>query len=276
MADSRLLQSLGAALVVVEVGLLWGPAPIRVPAGLVLGLVLPGVVITRLLGRPPFAGVERLLMVPGISIATALLAGLCLNAARIHLTTDSWAVALGSVTAVGLAILAVSERGAQSRTDLQRAPIRGVVSSNFPADFLVSLRWWCLQLKHGAFRTWRGRPIVVAGVALILSLGVAGAIAISASTEHYHGPGFTELWALPGAGPRSTVRVGVLSHELHEVRYRIQVSVDGGGLRTEDIALRPGQTWQSTQSIPRGSLVDITLKKSPGGPVYRRVRLWSG
>src|SRR5947209_17026613 len=118
MADRRLLYSLGPALVVVEVCVLWGPAPIRVPAGLLLGLVLPGLVTARLLGRPPFANVERLLLVPGISISTAVLTGLCLNAARIRLTTDSWAIGLGAISVAGLAVLTMMERR-DARTGLR-------------------------------------------------------------------------------------------------------------------------------------------------------------
>jgi Protein of unknown function (DUF1616) len=107
------------ALVVVELGVLWAPAPIRVAAGLTLGLFLPGFVAARLLGRPSITGVERLLLVPGMSVATAILTGLCLSAAHIHMTTDSWAIALGSVTAVGVAMLAILDRGKHGEKELR-------------------------------------------------------------------------------------------------------------------------------------------------------------
>ena len=256
MADRRLLQSTAVALVVVELGVLWAPAPIRVAAGLTLGLFLPGFVAARLVGRPSITGVERLLLVPGMSVATAILTGLSLAAAHIHMTTDSWAIALGSVTAVGVAILAILDRAKHGEGELRpdfAPPSLGVAPSR-------SRRFYAFA----------------ASVGLTLVLAVAGAVAISASTEHYHGRGFTELWALPGGSSRSTVRLGLISHEMHEVSYRIRVLVDGQTLRDEDVALRPGQTWQSIQPIMRGRRVDITVRISPSGPVYRRVRLSLG
>jgi uncharacterized membrane protein len=289
MADRRLLQSTAVALVVVELGVLWAPTPIRVAAGLTLGLFLPGFVAARLLGRPSMTGVERLLLVPGMSVATAILTGLCLTAAHIHMTTDSWAIALGSVTAVGVAILARLERGKHGEKELRPdllLPSLSVAPSR-PEVSLSGLDLNEIQRRVDESRRRsdrrRGksdkprRPYAfAASLGLILVLAVAGAVAISASTEHYHGRGFTELWALHGGSSRSTVRLGVISHEPHEVSYRIRVLVDGHTLRNEDVALRPGQTWQSIQPIIRGRRVDIMLQTSPSGPVYRRVRLSLG
>ena len=56
-----------------ELGILLGPAPIRVPAGLIVAF-LPGLAITRAIQtRTRIEGTEQLLLVPGISLAVAVI-----------------------------------------------------------------------------------------------------------------------------------------------------------------------------------------------------------
>jgi hypothetical protein len=279
MADRRLLQSLTSVLIVVELGVLWAPAPIKVVAGLTLGLVLPGFVATRLLGRLSIAGVERLLLVPGLSVAIAIVTGLCLTAAHIHLRTASWAIALGLVTAAGLAVLALLEQRKPGKKepggDHFWRSLGPVTSTNLRIHvFAASLAVRRLRLKRPNPAIVRAPAVMIGAIGLTLALAVGGAVAVSGSTEHYHGRGFTELWALPDG--TSAVRLGVISHELHAVTYRIRVSVDGDMLRDRAVALRPSQTWQFVQPISGGGLVNVALQKSPGGPTYRRVSVRVG
>jgi uncharacterized membrane protein len=257
MANATLARTVGAVLAAVELGILLGPAPIRVAAGLILGLVLPGLVITRAVSaRARIEGAEQLLLVPGISIAVAVIAGLVMNAARIHLTAVNWAVALGLVTTVGVVVIAMFEDG-----EVGRKP-RGGRGRSQRAEFAREVR-----------------PPVVASAAMlaVAAMSVVGALVLGVLGQRDRGPGFTELWALPGASSHSAVRLGIRSRERHDMRYRIRVSIDGRVVRSQQITLQPGQTWRSTQSVTKfGKQVEVALLKSARGPVYRRVRLTTG
>jgi hypothetical protein len=123
---------------------------------------------------------------------------------------------------------------------------------------------------------WRIRGVVAPALLAVAALAAIGALVIGARGQHYRGQGFTQLWALPGRGALSAVRLGVLSHELHEARYRIRVSVDGQEVGTQEITLRPGQAWQSTQPVTNAGEVEVRLERRPGGAVYRHVRLRVG
>jgi uncharacterized membrane protein len=253
MVDARSRRSVAAVLVAVELSILFGPPPLRIPAGLILGLILPGVVLAPLLSWPRLEGVERLLLVPGMSVVIAIIAGLVMSAARVRLTIDAWALALGLVTVAGLALAVLRDRhtdvGVEPRPTWRRARSRGA------------------SAEHGRV------PIVAfLGMLFIATVAVTGAFVISAVGEHYRGPGFTELWALPGRSSVSGVRLGVVSHELHAASYRLLVSIDGRQVRSARLILRPGQGWQSTQPVTKpGAKVDVWLEKWPSDAIYRHV-----
>ena len=109
-ADARLTRSLAAALGVAELSIFLGPPFLRVPGGLLLGLVLPGLVLAPLLSLRGADRVEKLLFVPALSVVIAIVTGLVVSAAHVRLTMQSWAVALGVVTAMGLVVAATGGR----------------------------------------------------------------------------------------------------------------------------------------------------------------------
>jgi uncharacterized membrane protein len=257
VADASLTRRVAAALAVVELTILVGPAPVRVVAGLALALILPGLAITRVLGRAQVERAEQLLLVPGMSVVIAIITGLVLNGAHVHLTRESWAISLGVVTAAGLAIGAMRERHEEVGKDPRRESARPAGAASV------------------AGRRMRG--VVVAALLAVAALAAIGALAIGALGQRYRGHGFTDLWALPGRSALSAVRLGVVSHERHEARYQIRVSVDGREVETQEITLRPGQAWQSTQPVTKpGELVEVRLDHWPHGTIYRHVRLWVG
>jgi uncharacterized membrane protein len=244
VARARFALSVASVLAVVELSVLLGPGPIRVAAGLTLGLVLPGLVLVRVIqSRVRVEGAERLALVPGMSIALAVITGLVLNALDVHLTTESWSIALGLVTAAGLVAVAVSQGGGWNPP---RSGLRP--SSAAPAAVLA-----------------------------LAALAVAGALVVGVHGERDRGPGFTELWALPAASSSSAVQLGVRSHERRDARYRVLVSIDGRVVRSRGILLHPGQMWRSTEAVARrGEQLEVTLEKAPDPSPYRRVRLITG
>jgi uncharacterized membrane protein len=253
---------LACACAAAELGILLGPAPIRVAAGLTLGFILPGLVITRvILFRTRIAGTEQLLLVPGMSLAIAVITGLVLNAAHIRLTAASWAIALGVMTAAGLLAAAMLE----DRNEVRRNPRRP--------------RAWLTVASPGS-RQSLGIGLTAMLMVAALAVGAAVVIAVLGQRDRDSETEFTELWAVPGpsSGPSSAsaIRLGVRSHERGDIRYQIRVSIDGHVVRSQALTVRPGQTWQSMQPTRSGERVDVALLTSPRGRVYREVHLTTG
>ncbi len=189
------LLSIASALVVAEIAVLLAPLPLRVPAGMLLVLVLPGLAATRALRRRLLLErTELLVLVPGLSLATSVLVGLLVYAAHLRLTTRIWAVALAVVV---LGLLAVGGRGGR-RTGVQpRARLSGGTRSR-----------------------------AVPGAVILCSLAtIAGAVVLAAHGERSAtGGGFTELWALrTHAVSTPAVALGVTSHERGSAHYRLQI-----------------------------------------------------
>jgi uncharacterized membrane protein len=258
VARGRTLALLAAALIAAELGVLLGPAAIRVPSGLILTFLLPGLVMTRgILIRTRIEATEELLLVPGLSLAIAVITGLAIGTARARLTATTWAIALGIVIAAGLLAAGLLARAPERTRALRRPAPR-------PAPVLPS----------------RGKspgigPVVMFAVGA-LAVFSAIAIGVRGQRDHDDKSGFTELWALPGASNGSAIRLGVRSHERRDVRYRIRVSIEHRAVRDQALTLRPGQTWQTTQPVGRpGERVRVALLTSSRGRVYREVHLAS-
>jgi hypothetical protein len=248
---------LAFALAAAEFGILLGPPPIRVAAGLTLGF-LPGLVIARVVQtQTRIERTEQLLLVPGMSLAVAIITGLVLNTADIRLTAGNWAIALGLVTAAGLVAGAILE----DPHEVVEHPRR---------------RAWLTATSPGGRRSLGIAPAAMFVMAALAATAAAG-IGVLGQRDRDRQTQFTELWAFPGPGSASTVRLGVRSHERGHVRYRIRVSLDGRVVRSQALTLQPGQTWRSTQPVARpGAHVDVALLTSSRGPAYRAVHLTVG
>lgn len=88
--------------VVTSAAVEFGPPPLAVPAGLLLAFVLPGLALTEAVMRPgrrDVGMVERIVLVPSLSLAVLVLGGLALWSAGGHLNRTSWML-LCSVTAM--------------------------------------------------------------------------------------------------------------------------------------------------------------------------------
>jgi uncharacterized membrane protein len=259
VAKASTLRLQACALAAAELGILLAPAPIRVASGLTLYLILPGLAIMRVIRfRTRIEGTERLLLVPGVSVAIVVITGLLLNTAHIRLTTTNWAIALGVVTAAGLLAGAKLEDAHEVRPQSRRP------------------RAWQTTASAGGRRSL---GIGLAAVLAVAALAVSGAVVIGVlgQRDRDRESAFTELWALPGPRSGSAIRLGVRSYERGDVHYRIRVSIEGRVVRSQPLMLRPGQTWHSSQpAAKRGERVDVTLLASARGPVYREVHLTAG
>lgn len=185
---------------------------------------------------------ERILLALGLSLALTALCGYVLNLVPSGLNRTSWAIALGSLT-----VLAA-----------------GVAYFRRPATSAGSMGRWDLS----------ARPIVILVLALLLVLG-ALSISINAAVNQAK-PGFTQMWMLPSAGTDSpTLRLGVRSHELSTLQYRLEVrGVRKTTLSLGPITLRPGATWETTLILApkrRSALSVLLIRTDRPHAVYRQV-----
>jgi hypothetical protein len=194
-----------------------------------------------------------------MGLAIAIITGLVLNTANIRLTAGSWAIALGLVTAAGLVVKAILEAQHAVEGHSRRRPA------------------WLTATSLGGRGSLELAPDVLFVVSAALATTAAVAIGVLGQRDRDRQTHFTELWALPGRGAASPVRLGVSSHESGDVRYRIRISLDGRVVRSQALMLRPGETWQSTQPVARpGVHVDVALLTSSRGPAYRAAHLTAG
>ena len=239
------LRSIAIALAVAEITVLLAPLPLRVPAGILLVLVLPGLAATRALGRRlRLEGADLLVLVPGLSLSTSVLVGVLAYAAHLRLTTPIWAIALAAVV---LGLLAVGGKEGK-RTDIPLRPLLGVGIRSHAVLVAVIL----------------GSLVMTAGAVVLASYGERSAT----------GGGFTELWAFRAhLGSRPAVAFGVTSHERGSAHYRLQIVV-GSAVKLLSFDLARGQTLH--RRLPVGNARDavtITLSKLPHQLHYRHVRL---
>lgn len=245
-------------------------SPLRVVLGLPFVLFLPGYALIAALypRRDDLDGVERLALSLGLSLAVVPLIGLVLN-------FTPWGIRLVPI----LAGLSVFTGGCAVAAWRRRARVSPV--ERFPADVRPVLQaaralpWGTIALS----------AFVVGGlVALGVKTGVLGGTRVGeAFTEFYvlgpHGKAEdypTRLFL----GDTARVILGVVNHEGHPARYRVEVRagadvLDGIG----PIALADGQKWERpvefTPTHP-GTRVKIEfLLWIDGRPApYRNLHLW--
>jgi hypothetical protein len=243
------LQVTAAAAVVCGLVLLAPVPPVRVTAGLLLVLVLPGYALTaallprRSLGRPELA-----LCVLGLSLAAAALGGLLLNFAG-HLSRPAWDIFL---TAVTLACCAVA--GLRRTTDgTERRP-----SHAAPRRVPGAARR--LAKRHAAVLLLAAAAVAVTGLAL--------AIAVQAATAA--GPPLAlSLRALGGR----QVQIGVSPGVTAQTGLSLVVRAGRTQSRLPLPSLAPSQTYTKTLTVPAGS-ADIVVDLDQGSRTLRHVQYW--
>ena len=264
---SRRAALLVAAAALVAAGaVLWpAPAALRVPAGLLLALVLPGIALTgALFGVRVLSTVERLVLPPALSAAVLVIGGLGLYAAGVHLGRVSWtALTAGTTVAAGAAVLATR------RLRRQHADPQSVTETAMFGTVLVAER------ERLTVRTvfWRLVPLALA---LLLVTGAA-ALAIRPTTAGRQP--FTALSLAPAADSvatqpnRRAVVLSVRCEENGDVGYALRVAGDDGYQQTFAVTLPPGGTWTRTLQVPVTGTVTADLFMGTTAVPYRTVHL---
>jgi hypothetical protein len=217
------------------------PTPVTAVLGIAMLASLGCVWIQVLLGHD-IAGLERITVATGLTVAVPVLGGLALQAAGVPLHRTAWAGLLTCVTLTGDILLAIRYRAAR-RTTTPRQPNR-----------------WRLSPWHA----------VAYGAAVVITVGAVGIARVGAAIQHY--PGYTELWLSPQSGNSTTAALGVSNHQGGTERYRLVLLHRRHVTAIWNITLSDGQTWQRTISITsnRNTIADLYLKPDLTHP-YRYV-----
>jgi hypothetical protein len=217
------------------------PTPITAVLGIAMLASLGCVWIQVLLGRD-IAGLERITVATGLTVAVPVLGGLALQGAGVPLHRTAWAGLLTCVTLTGDVLLAIRYQ-ATRRTTTPRQPHR-----------------WRLSF-------WE---TVAYGAAVVIAVGAVGVARVGAAIQHY--PGYTELWLSPQPGNSATAALGVSNHQGSTERYRLILLHRRHVAAIWNITLSNGQTWQRTVpiTINRNTIADLYLMPDVTHP-YRYV-----
>lgn len=225
-------------------------APARLLLGLPLAFILPGyALMAAILPEKKLGAPERLLFGLGLSLVAAILVGLGLNVTPWGLALGAWPFVLGGLT-LGACAVAWARR------------------ANRPAYEPLA--------RQGAGPTpGQGFLFGLAAIIVVAALTIA-----SAGATQKRAAGFTQLWMLPAkAGNATTARLGVGSGEYAQVKYRLELKVDGRLVRQwMPIELQPGEKWETTVVLPpaQESVEALLYRLDTPGVVYSRVALWPG
>jgi hypothetical protein len=231
---------LGAGLLVAVV-LPGTPRAVAVPAGLLLALVLPGAAATAALftGRV-VSTVERLVLVPALSLAVLVLGGLGLYACGVPLVRWSWAALAAGATALGALVAYLRRRRGAGRAG--RVP---------PA--------WQRTARHLL-------PLAVAAALL----GGAGWVSVASAHAQWSRTAVVAL-SMTTADRATTGTRTVTIAVRGSGTYRVRVTGPDGYDRT--LPVTTSGTWHTTLSVPAAERVTAQLFRTGDTTAYRTVYL---
>ncbi len=213
---------------------------LRLPAGILLALVLPGLELGRALIAGRVGAVRRLVLTLAFGLSADVLGGVLLNLTPAGLTAKTWAILLGTVTVLAGAVAWCRQR----RLADQAGP-------TLPSPS----RQLLFGLVGGAL------------MALALVFAVVGGQASA-------GTGYVQLWALPRSSGATAV-IGVHSIEPATARFSVVLRAGASILAHYEFQLRPGATWtRDVRLVKTGARIEVLLYRATSTIPYREV--WLG
>lgn len=226
-------------------------AALRVPCALALVLYLPGACVLAAAFPGRRADAEIRVLSVALSLALAVLAGLCLNLVG-ALTARGWALALGGLSLATGAASVLTRRLAPDAA----APPTAV----------------CPAIRGRAGRA----AAALALLALALLLGVAAVLLARSGALAHREYRYTEFWLVPQAGGPALATLGLHNGEQAPATYEVDIVIARDVVaRWPAIALAPGETRTVAFAAPPGGAghrVEAWLYKDGDRDlVYRKV-----
>jgi hypothetical protein len=229
---------------------------LTVLGGLPLALVLPGLALSALLFRRPqrLAAIERVMLVPLLSLGTLVLGGLLAWAVRAPLHRVTWLALSAGVTLAGLAAVRLRDRG---------VPAAGAGSG--PLGVRVGPR----PIDRRGRLLRQGVPAVLA----VLMLAGAAWLSLASSIRTHHVTVTTLSVVPPGAVDSSgdrNVQVNATGLTPGTGAYTLLVTSVTTNRRTAVTADRHG-LWTSTLRLPGDERLTLALFRAGETTALRTV-----
>jgi hypothetical protein len=253
---------------------LTGPDVLRVAGGLLLALGLPGLALTTALFRDRISltTIERVVLVPALSLATLVLGGMAAWVVGLPLRRETW-----------LAVSALVTLGALATTVFWpvTVPVRSrgrMVKLPTPGDSTLILPVF-LDRQRAALPLWR-RVLPARPQHTVVPLMLVAALLISAgwysawTSVRTHDVTVTSLSALPpsaanGLGERSVavtatgLATGIGAYAL------VVTSPAGAETSRQELTAEPDGSWTGNLTIPGGERTTIGLYRTGEKTPYR-------
>ena len=270
---------LAAVTVAAGTGVLTGPKALTVIGGLLLAFGLPGFALTTAVFREriSLAPVERLMLVPALSLATLVLGGIVAWVAGLPLHRWTWLGISGVVTLVALAttvIWPVPVPTAAATAAKLPTPEDSTVVLPVTPDRERTLQqeppgWWSRLIPAQPAHTLV--PFVLTG----LLLGGAGWFSVWTS-KRTHDVTVTALSAAPPSSADNlgdrTVTVTATGLTATGAPYALAViSPVGDETFRQALTPDPKGAWTGTVTVPDGERTTIGLFRSGDTTAYRTV-----
>jgi len=245
---------------VVAAILVWTHVPVaEAIAGLALAFVLPGYALVGVLfARRALGAVERLVLVPALSLAVAVLGGLLLYVSGIRLSGVSFALFAAGVTVVAAAV--GEFRARRTGEAVEGAPGLREAVSRVRADW-----------RSASWRTRTWRWVAPALVSIVL-LGAAGWISLGSAHTQERASGVTQLSMLQtGTGLDRQVSLDLSTRNADPEQYRIVVRGSADFQASFAPRLGADATWSRDIALPIGGRVTADLYRGAEVTPYRSV-----
>lgn len=208
------------------------PTAVTAVAGAVL-VAAPGYIWGKVIVGPHVAGLERVAVAAGLSLAVPVLGGLALYAAGVALSRPAWTGLLAGVTLAGDVVLFALRRAGRAE----------------------ACAWRPLGLRLPA------RHLVAFGAAVVIAAGAVGVARAGAALQPR--PAFTELWLVSQNGLPPAADLGVINHQDRATRYRLVIKRLGQASVSWDLALAKGQTWRRLVRFDGSPTLSADLYRLP-------------
>ncbi|MBK9745752.1 MAG: hypothetical protein IPO91_03140 [Chloroflexi bacterium] len=188
-----------------------------------------------------FDAALRVALTIGIFVAVTLVIGIILNYTSGGISRPLWMIGYGLYTLIS-SLVALGARGHYGTTPITLKYSRAVLLVLLAGVFGIS--YWMARI----------------------------------GLETYPHTGFTEFWMLRDENNAPDgVLLGLTSGEIEPVSYRLETRSDGHLIEAwPDLELAPGETWQTTLTLPETAVdpvIGLLYRVGESEP-YRRVELW--
>jgi hypothetical protein len=285
----NLALGLAALTVAAAAGVLYGPGPVSIVAGLMLAFGLPGAGLTAILfrTRSALSGYERFTFIPALSLATVVLGGLIAWVAGLSLDRNTWVGVSGGVALLGLLAAAAwpaaddpAHTAATAAVPLGTPAARDRSAPPPPANVDSTQVMQVGPDRPGAAAEGRtlGRRLTREVLPLILVaalLGGASWLSLTSSRDA-HNVEIISLSAVPPGPPNATgdriVRVSAAGLPARSTSYSVVVIDDvGEENQRRQITADADGGWTADLTLPGDERMTIGLYRPGESTPYRTV-----